>query len=219
MFNVYVVYLSLNNEEVTFSQTYSSHNTAKDNIDTFLKKFYEDRSKKIEFVNKEKLELLKKNVNKKSVDVYIKKRRSYATIYDVVISPGRVYDSYSLEKKGHLGISEICVGNPNIEKHIEVVQKTKELVPVSKVTNYEHGTHVHFISELKSLITKKYNERTKVKIPKTLFDNSKMENFISNLIAGKESLKHITLPSKLIIEERKTSFKNQKTLECLERSF
>ena len=195
MFNVYVLYLSYNGD-FTFSKTYSSFNKAKNNIEKFLTNFYTQRGKKLEFVNKKELKTLKKTIKKTDKNVYIKRKQSEGNIYELNLSEGRVYDSYFLEKKGKIGISEFSVKVPSnyLSEEIESDSEEYEIVPLSKVTNYEHGTHIHFISELKSILSNRGSNK-ELEIPESSIDNSKMENFIEDLVNKKKELAHVTPPT------------------------
>lgn len=204
MFNVYVLYLSLNNGDVNFSKTYSSFNKAKDKIDDFINNFFTKRGKKLVYVDKDQLENIKKTVKKDDQNLYIKRKKSEATIYGLNVSVGTVYNSYSLEKKGQLGIRELSVKVPSFYLNEEEIEESDsddfDLVHVSKVGNYEHGAHVNFISELKSVLSNRVHE--KIEIPKSYIDNSKMDNFISDLVNGKKGLSHVSPPTpKLYVED------------------
>lgn len=197
MFNVYVLCLSLKNGDTVFSKTYSSFNKAKDKISVFVENYYNERGKKLVQVDEEELEKLKGTIKKGDKNVYMQKRPSEAILYKLGIDEGWVKNSYLLEKIGQIGVSELAVKVPSVYLADDEIEESDsddfELVPVSKITNYEHGTHVHFISELKNVLSNKKNRE--LNIPETVVDNSKMENFISDLVNQKNRLNHVSPPT------------------------
>jgi len=199
MFNVYTLYLNVKETgDIIFSNTYNSYNKAKNNIESFLEEHAKHRGKKIVYVSKEKLEKLKISASKIDTDFFVKKKKSEAIIYCLHVSPGRIYNSYSIKKYGNVGISEFSVKIPSHflpEDDEEELTDSDcfEMLEPNTVSNYEHGTHVTFISELKLALQ---NRRKSICLesPKKNIDNSKMEEFISDLVNGKEKLNHITPP-------------------------
>jgi len=199
MFNVYTLYLNVRETgDVIFSNTYNSYNKAKNNIESFLEEHAKHRGKKIVYVGKEELEKLKTSTKKTDTDFFVKKKKSEAIIYCLSVSPGRIYNSYSIKKYGNVGISEFSVKVPS---HLLPQDEEEELsdsddfemIEPNTVSNYEHGTHVTFISELKSVLQNR-RKSICVESPQKNIDNSKMEEFIADLVNGKEKLNHITPP-------------------------
>lgn len=197
MFNAYVIYMSMKNSgDVNFSATYPSFNKAKSKIDAFLEDFALNRGKTLVEVDKKELEKIRASPKKNDKNIYVKKKKSAATLFHIVTIPGRLYNTYELQKLNQVGISEFSVKVPPMylpSDEEEETEESYEFTPVTKITNHEHGSHVSVISELKSVLR---NRKVKnVKIPKSEIDNSKMENFIHDLIKGKEMLTHISPPT------------------------
>jgi len=185
MLQKYIIYFTLKDTcDVIFSPMFSSFNSAKDGIKNFIHTYAEDRGKKVIMISKEELEKLK--MSKKPEDcIYIRKKNSQAIVYGVNISEGRIYNSYSLEKLGKVGINEFMFP---VEQKAEI-NETK--LYDAHVTNYERGTHVSFLSELKNVLTKREEkEFVEVSTEKEFGENP----FISSLIAGKKTLKNVGSP-------------------------
>ena len=87
MFNVYTIYLNCNeNGDITFSPSYSSFNKAKNNMIAFLEDNISKRGKKLIEVNKEELEKLKTSIKKSDTNIYVRKKKSEATLYQLNIN-------------------------------------------------------------------------------------------------------------------------------------
>ena len=182
MLRKYVIYFSLKETcDVYFSPMYSSFNEAKNNIDSFLENFAKKRGKKTINVSKEELEKL----NKKSEDCfYVRRKNSEAIVYNVNVSSGYFINSYTVEKYGRVNINEFTLS----EKEPLDEEKTADL----HVTNYERGTHVSFVSELKNVL---HNREKNVEFQILKPEKEQEENpFILSLIEGKSKLKNITPP-------------------------
>jgi len=186
MLRKYAIYLSLKETcDVYFSSTYSSFNEAKNHIDSFLENYAKKRGKKTIMVSKEELEKLK---HQKTFEdcLYIRRKNSEAVVYYVNILEGRFYNSYSIEKFGKVGVNEFTFSqdtNLTIDE-----EKTADL----HVTNYERGTHVSFVSELKNVLNNRKNITFEI-----LKEEKKEDNpFISSLVEGKGKLKNITVLKK-----------------------
>lgn len=182
MLRKYVIYFGLKETcDVYFSSMYSSFNEAKNNIDNFLENYAKKRGKKIINVSKEELEKIK--LNKRPEDCfYVRRKNSEAIIYYVNILSGTFYNSYYIEKYGKVNINEFTLS----EKGPIDEQKTVE----SHVTNYERGTHVSFVSELKSVLQ---NRQKNFEIE--ILKKEQEENpFILSLSNGKSSLRNVTPP-------------------------
>lgn len=186
MLQKYVIYFSLKDTcDVTFSPMFSSFNSAKESIKTFVDKYANDRGKKTIVVSKEELEKLK-SVKIPEDCLYVRRKNSEAIVYHVSVSTGRIYNSYSLEKLGKVGITEFIIP---FQKDEPVINETK--LYDTHVTNYERGTHVSFVSELKNVLL----NRQKNKFSENINKKEKEQNpFILSLIEGKTKLKNVGSP-------------------------
>lgn len=103
----YLIYLCRNDScEVIFSHVYDSYGEAKGGLDEFVKNWSEKEGKTMKIVNKpelEKIKLLRKPENL----FYVKKKVAENVLYKVVTIPGRIYNSYRIEKFGKVNIEEI----------------------------------------------------------------------------------------------------------------
>ena len=185
MLQKYIIYFSLKDTcDVIFSPMFSSFNSAKEGIKNFIHTYAEDRGKKLVMVSKEELEKLK--TTKKPEDcIYIRKKNSQAVVYGVCVCEGRIYNSYSIEKLGKVGITEFMFP---VEQKAEI-NETK--LYDAHVTNYERGTHVSFLSELKNVLTsREEKEFVEVSTEKEVEENP----FILSLVAGKKTLRNVGSP-------------------------
>lgn len=180
MDRVYIIYLSLSEEgDVLFSTPFSSFNLAKENVITFLENHASELGKDISFLSKEEFAKLK--LEKTPEDrFYVRKKNSSGTIYKRVTAIGRIFNSYSIEKYGKLGIAEFDFSE---KEKTETVQNTS-------VENLSHGVHVTFISELKDILSKR-KEPSPIHVEKP---EKKESPFIMSLIERKQTLRHITPP-------------------------
>ena len=188
MLQKYIIYFSLREScDVYFSQMYSTFNSAKENIDVFLENYAEKRGKKIIITSKEELESLK--LSKKCEDCfYVRRKNSEAIVYNVNVSQGTFYNSYSIEKYGKVNINEFIF-----------YQNKEEVIPEEKVadlyvTNHERGTHVSFLSELKDVINKREKKEVTFEIGESLKKEKTDSDFIKSLKEGKKSLRNIIPP-------------------------
>lgn len=192
MTNRYILYLTnLNECDTVFSPSYCSLNTAKENMDAFLAKHAEKRGKRIEYISKEQFEVLK--VSKKLDDfLYIKKKGNEATLYHRQTYVGRIYNTFSLEKYGKLAITEIALSNDSNESVESIKLPQEQKKNIKDVAISQHGRHVSFIAELKTVIA---NKKNKVMKP-VVVNKQKVEpvDFVLNLLQGKVNLRHITPP-------------------------
>jgi len=185
MLQKYIIYFSLKDTcDVIFSPIYSSFNSAKTGIKSFIDSYAQDRGKKTVLISKEELEKLK--CSKKPEDCfYIRKKNSEAIVYHVVVSEGRIYNSYKIEKLGKVGITEMMI---QVQEKQEI-NETK--LYDAHVTNYERGTHVSFLSELKNVLT----NRSEKEFVEVSMDKECEENpFIISLLEGKKILKNVGSP-------------------------
>ena len=190
MKTVYVVYLSLCEDgNVIFSDPFTSFNSAKQNIDIFLKEQAENLGKKI--INMTKEEFAKLKLEKTPDDcIYIRKKNSTTTLYHRVTSPGRFYNSYIIERYARTGIAEF---------DLSTKEEKKEVVKNTGVENLSHGVHVTFISELKDALIKRRHSYNFENLEK----KEKGQNpFVTSLVERKITLRHITppLPRKINID-------------------
>lgn len=177
----YVIYLCLRDDgNVIFSSPYPSFTKAKENIDSFLNEYADKRSKKVVFLSKDEMEILK--TNKKPEDsLFVRKKNSDATVYFRNTLTGTFYNSYSIERYGKVGINEF-----NISPEVENKKVEKE----EGVEKLSHGVHVTFISELKNALSKKLpNKEIKIQ-PK----DKEISPFVTSLVEGKKTLRNVTPP-------------------------
>ena len=186
MLQKYIIYFSLKEScDVYFSPMYSSFNKAKQEIDNFLKDFAKKRGKKVIIVSKDELEKLK--VSKKPEDCfYVRRKNSQAVVYNVNISQGAFYNSYSIEKYGKINVNEFIFQTNKEEKVI-----SEEKIADLYVTNQERGTHISFLSELKDVINKREKKEVNFHIEPKEKDESK---FILSLKEGKKTLRNVSSP-------------------------
>jgi hypothetical protein len=179
----FALYLSTREDgNVIFhNELFSSFNVAKKEMDNFLLEITKKRSKKVIEIEKEEFEKLK--ISGKIEDAfYIRKKNSQILIYSRGILPGRIYNSYGLNKFGKIGINEFL---------IQTELETQKCVEESKitnlhVTNHERGNHVSLVSELKEVLARREARKIPVKITSQFtFDTS----FVEDLIEGKKKLK------------------------------
>lgn len=186
----YVIYFSLRDDgNVVFSTPYTSFTKAKENIDSFLNDYAEKRSKKTVFLTKDELEKLK--LEKKPEDsFFVRKKNSDATVYSRNTLTGTFYNSYTIERYGKIGINEFNI-SPEVEQKVVVKEETIE--------KKSHGVHVNFISELKNTLSKRLPVKEITIASKEKEDNP----FVSSLVEGKKTLRHITPPPprKFIFDE------------------
>jgi len=200
--------------EVLFhDKLFSSFNTAKKKMDIFLEEFSKKRGKKTIEISKDDLEKLK---SKKPEDhFYIRKKKSEIIIYSRIILTGRIYNSYSIEKFGKIGINEFLIQNNEIKnKTNEIHDETNETnyetneindeindekeyeISNLHITNHERGNHVLLISELKNVLNKRKDKNlSEIKIEKRNLDNSFNDSLKESLIEGKKLLKNINQPN------------------------
>jgi hypothetical protein len=177
----YVIYFCIKDScDVEFSLPYNSFNSAKDKIDDFLSVFANKRGKHTKIVSKdefEKIKLLKRPENY----FYVRRKNSEAVVYFVNILSGTFYNTYTIEKYGKVGIAEFLIQNTDKKVNVDEI-KIKDM----HVTNYERGTHVSFVSELKNVLNKR--EKKTFDMP-AKEEKVKSNAFISALIEGKSKLK------------------------------
>ena len=185
----YVIYFCVKNScDVEFGIPHMQYSSAKEGIDDFLSKYAEKRGKKLKYVGKEEFEKIK--LLKRPEDCfYIRKKNSEAVVYNVNISIGTIYNSYSIEKYGKIGIAEFPCQN-NVVLSAKSPECNEEIkIKDMHVTNYERGAHVSFVTELKSVLSKRTPSQN-VEIEKK--EVSPCSNdFISSLIEGKKKLKTV----------------------------
>ena len=183
----YIIYLSIKEDgNVIFSSPYSSFNSAKQNIESFLNEYAEKRGKKVIYKTKDEFEKLK--LVKRPDDVfYVRKKNSEAVIYYRQTVTGTFYNSFIVEKYGRIGINEFSCDEetPNHVIQNEVVIQKKE-----EKETMAHGMHVTFISELKNALNKRKDKEPEFSITPKFIDNP----FLDSLVERKNSLKIITPP-------------------------
>ena len=124
----YLIYLCRSDScEVKFSHVYDSYGEAKWGLDEFVTKWSEKEGKTMKIVTKpelEKIKLLRKPEN----IFYVKKKVAENVLYKVVTIPGRIYNSYRIEKFGKVNIEEISnVSNVSREVKAEGISENKSL--------------------------------------------------------------------------------------------
>jgi hypothetical protein len=181
----FALYLNIKEDgEVLFhNELFSSFNVAKEKMEEFLEEFAKKRGKKVVEITKEDFEKLKNS--KKIEDVfYIRKKNSEIIIYSRGVLPGTFYNSYTLEKFGKISVNEFLISSDE-EKEPKIEDfEIRNL----HITNHERGTHVTLVSELKDVLSKRYNKN----IPENIGTQTKIDtSFIESLIEGKEKLKTV----------------------------
>lgn len=188
-----VIYLSLKDGTVMFSQPYNSFTKAKENIDNFISSFAEKQGKKMVSLSKEQLEKIKQNKTPDDA-IFVRKKISEATLYYRLTYPGRFYDTYSVEKLGMLGINEFSIASnfqDNSEEIKEIVEREMKSETVEKMS---HGIHGNLILELKKAVLKRQGLNKTVEIKKHEDVISPQSVFISSLVERKDTLKHVPAP-------------------------
>lgn len=185
MSSIFVIYLTTNCE-TTFSQSYSSFNQAKSEIEPFLEKYRQKLGKELRYLSKSEIEELK------TFDdvIYARKKTSQATLYRRATNAGRIYNTYSLVKFGKLEITEFSL--ETAEPEVEKKQVTVE--------NMSHGAHGNLLAELREKIS-----GSKLCLRSTGSSDKKRQNLINNsefinaLNSRKERLNHVDPPVRKLI--------------------
>ncbi len=151
-------------------------------MNRLLENLASKNGKKILEISKEEFEKLK--ILGKYEDVfYVRRKSSEILIYSQNVIEGRIYNTYTLNKFGKIGINEFLVKGENVSEKIEEVE-----IRNLHVTNHERGNHVSLISELREVLAKK--ERKNIDIVRKEFLINK-SSFIDSLVEGKKTLRHI----------------------------
>lgn len=205
MLNQYVLYLTdRKSGDVILSKAYSSFGIAKENIDLFLKESAEKLGKKIQIVSKDVLGNIKAD-SKPADFLYAVKKENSVSLYHRVTSRGRIFNSFSIEKYGKIGINEFSIPVDSIKPHplqkISRVSLTKEddVLP-SSLTSSALNSNINFdlLKELKEKMSPR--EISSSSIDEKLSaerssgekkEKTSMEKFTEDLIDGKTKLKHV----------------------------
>ena len=186
----YVIYLALLDDgNVLFSDPFPTFNHARDSISTFLNEHGKQICKKVVDVSKDDFAQLKK-VKQPEDCIYVRKNSS---LYYRKTHPGTIYNSYSIERYGKVGVTEFNISeNDNL-----VVEESKKVESVEKLS---HGVHVTFISELKDTLNRRTPRSCTFKKPPP---PKRSNPFIRSLVEGKTRLKNVTppLPRRIVIDE------------------
>lgn len=184
MNSIFVIYLT-SNQETIFSKSYASFSQAKEDIDAFLKDFSDKQGKKLAYLSKAELEALKVPED----IIYARKKTSQATLYHRITNPGRIYNTYTLEKLGKLEITEFHLSQ---EPEVEEVKKQET------VENMSHGTHGNLLVELREKISnlRLRHVRSAQKEEAKVINQS---DFIDSLLSRKEKLNHVEVPERPLI--------------------
>jgi hypothetical protein len=213
-------------EDVKFhDKIYKSFNRASESIKAFAEEYAENKGLELTLITKKDLEGLK--LTKKKTDtLFVRIKTSEAILYRNIVNSGYVYNSYPFTKVGKIGIKEFQV--PIIPKRLNHFTKFRsqaaksvkdeedveseseesfDFEPVATpVTNYEHGQHVSFVHELKTVLKKRNQVENRVEVAESKVDNSVMESFIASLKEGKKNLNHVSPPvRKINLEEEEES--------------
>ena len=183
MNSIFVIYLSANGE-TSFSRTYASFSQAKEAIEPFLNEYREKLGKQLRYVSKSELEAIKTPEDL----IYVRKKTSQATLYHRVTNPGRIYNTYSIEKLGKVNITEF---NAPESPQPEVAKKQVT------VENMSHGAHGNLLVELRQKIDKMSLKRTEKKEVAVKKINS--SDFIHAMMERKGKLNHVEVPERPLI--------------------
>lgn len=225
MIRVYnVIYISSEDGDVEhYRKVYKSFSQAADDLDNVIQDYIKekciDNRTRVMTEDVTISELLRDK--KFPVNHYhIKKNASNAIIYKKMVVPGMLVNGAKVERVGKIGISEIRIpvkepvkrpptriprkGKIEDNDMFEESDESFEVVTAVAATNYEHGQHVSFIHELKSVL-----DQRNAKVIKVDVERAKVEphpdhvKFLTSLSDTKRGLKHVTPPTprKFFVEE------------------
>ena len=184
MFTCFIIsYVNINTLDVKFSDQYKSFNIAKTKFDSFIENILQDKT--IKYICDTDLEKLREN--KKNPDChYIIKMTSESVIYNITTLTGTFYNTYLLQKIGKFNICEFTFQtSENSLNSLNYLPEAK--IKDLHVTNYERGTHVSFVSELKEKLSLKFSNSSLSNISNSSkifnnFPNSSNNNSSNNII-------------------------------------